>query len=69
MAIFKYLGDPRLKGKPCQCIRTKHKDGTVHDFFPQPPATEWNINDTFDCGTDERCLRMLRCDPRFEEVI
>jgi len=74
MARFKWLGIPQwgsiVFDQPVTEIRVKHKDGTVHTYVPVSPASEFVVNT--DIGyeiTDERCLRHLRADTRFQEII
>ena len=73
MAHFKYLGEPArqyvTEYGPCLKIRLKNKNGTTSELTPVPPATEFAVG--ADIGydiVDERALRFLQCDPRFEEI-
>jgi hypothetical protein len=73
VARFKYLGQPpraivETYG-PTIIIRIQKKDGSVQELTPVAPATEFVVGD--DIGydiTDQRALRTMRCDPRFQEI-
>lgn len=73
MARFRYRGEPARSFVaamgPSTCLRFKPHDGSTLELRPTPPAVEFAIGD--DLGqdfTDERVLRHLRADPRFEEI-
>jgi hypothetical protein len=75
MARFKYLGEPASKfsfmksGELLQ-IGLQQKDGSKRVLTPVPPATYFVIGE--DIGydiTDERSLRQLRADTRYEEIV
>lgn len=74
MARFKYLGQGKTPGKgikwgPCQEVRLRGKDGAVTVLKPVPPATEFAVGQ--DIGhdvTEDRHIRHLRADARFEEI-
>lgn len=73
MALFKYLGEVKrdyvVAYGPTKIIRVPCKDGSVLEFVADDPDVGWLPGETlphdFD---DERALRVLRADPRFEEV-
>ena len=74
MARFNYLGEPArsyvLTHGPTQLIRLPKKDGTTEELTPISPADRFLPNQ--DIGydiTDERSLRAIRADSRFEEII
>lgn len=75
MARFKYLGEPPRPGMvakygPCKMIRVRRKDGSVQELLPMPPATAFVIGE--DIGhdiTDERSIRHMRANSRFEEIV
>ena len=74
MARFKYLGEPAMQGVtwgPCLKIRISCSDGSVEEYLPIEPATEFVIGeDTGHEFTKDRCLRHMRADTgRFEEII
>lgn len=74
MARFKWLGIPQwgsiVFDQPATVIRVKHKDGTVHVYEPVEPATEFVVDEDFGHEViEDRCLRHLRADSRFEEII
>ena len=74
MARFKYLGEvldlgPGNSFGPCLKIRLRLQDGSVQEILPVDPETEFVVDE--DIGyeiTDDRCLRHLRNDARFEEL-
>lgn len=76
MPRFKYLGEPMEKfpflesqGDLLQ-IKLRQKDGSVRVLDPVPPATYFEIGQ--DIGydiTDERSVRQLRADTRYEEIV
>lgn len=73
MARFKYLGEPEraavVEYGPCTMIKLRKTDGTVAVLEPVSPAIEFVVDE--DIGydiTDERSLRYLRVDSRFEEI-
>jgi len=73
MARFRYLGEPPQGwGTPgmLKIIRVPQKDGTMQELLPVPPATYFPVGE--DIGydiSDERSLRCLRVDTRYEEII
>lgn len=73
MARFKWLGEAAIPGVenpgPMTRLTLPRKTGGPQVLTPVPPATEFVINE--DIGydiTDERSLRTLRADTRFEEA-
>jgi hypothetical protein len=73
MARFKYLGEPPrsfvVSYGPCTKIRVFNKDGSTPVLTPVPPATQFAVGQ--DIGydiTDERAVRYLSNDPRFERI-
>jgi hypothetical protein len=55
---------------PCTILRVPRKTGGPQEFTPIPPKTEFVIGDDIGYNiTDERSLRVLRADTRFEEVL
>ena len=75
MATFKYLGEVARPGLvatygPTSKITIRKKDGTKLELTPVEPATELepNVYITPDV-TDERALRALQADPRFQEQV
>jgi hypothetical protein len=74
MARFRYLGEPpnpaiQIMGPTLQ-IRCRCKDGTILVYDPVPPAVEFAAG--LDIGydvTEERSLRHLRVDTRFQEIV
>jgi len=75
MAQFKWLGEemivpPRkwvLNYGPCEEIRVPMKDGTATVLKAPPGGFPLNSIIPFDFK-DERSLRVLRADPRFQEI-
>jgi hypothetical protein len=78
MAQFKYLGEPPRPGLVKQMgqtlmIRVPMKDGRMEEF-PAPDASGWKAGDVISKDgvpydfTDERSIRCLRADIRYEEV-
>lgn len=75
MAQFKYLGDDRVVPPrqyvqsygQCTQLRVPKKDGS-YTVVDAPPGG-FPLNSTIPFNfTDERSLRVMRADPRFEEV-
>lgn len=72
MAHFKYLGEsfrPGVTPGPCTQVKVPKKDGTTYTYTPVPPATTFVVG--ADIGydiTDQRSLRVMRADTRFEEM-
>lgn len=73
MARFKYLGEPPKpfvqSYGPMQEIRVPKKDGSKLVLTPIPPATTFPIG--ADLGydiTDERSIRILQADPRYQQI-
>lgn len=74
MATFQYNGEGSTHGTgitwgPCIKIRLKLKDGTIEEFTPVAPATEFVVGQ--DIGytiTDQRCIRHLQNDPKFTQL-
>ena len=78
MALFKYLGEPLRRSLvkvygPSDKIKIPMQDGTWNEL-PAPSRRGWRANDILSKDgssynfTDERALRCLRADPRFEEI-
>ena len=74
MAQFRYLGEPSrpwvVSYGPALIIKLRPKTGGIRSITPIPPAVSFVIGE--DIGydiTDERELRYLRNDPRFQEII
>jgi hypothetical protein len=73
MARFKYLGEkprPGLVKKygDCTVIRIPKKDGSVLELRCHPGHCFMPGSDIGEDITDERALRVMRADSRFEEV-
>jgi len=75
MAQFKWMGEERVVPPrkwvqsygPCEQIRVPKKDGTF-TVVDAPPGG-FPVGSTIPFNfTDERSLRVMRADPRFEEV-
>ena len=73
MARFKYLGEPPRswvkKYGPCLQIVVPEKNGDNRTYLPKPPATDFPIGQ--DIGydiTDERSIRYLNADTRFQQI-
>ena len=74
MATFQYDGEGSTAGTgitwgPCIKLRLKLKDGTVQEYTPVAPDTEFVVGQ--DIGytiTDERCIRHLQADSRFTQL-
>ena len=75
MARFKYMGEPPRpqtvkKYGPCKTIKIPKKDGTTMVLQASDQETGFPIGE--DIGTDiedERSLRVLRGDMRFQEIV
>jgi hypothetical protein len=74
MAFFKYLGEPPRPGLvgsygPTKSVRTPNKDGSWTQVDAPDPAVGFVAGDTIPYDyTDERALRCMRADTRFEEL-
>jgi hypothetical protein len=72
MAKFKYLGEPKPEFVdemgPSLEFRIPKKDGTRLVLTAADPARGWIAGDILPDITDERSVRVLRADARFEEV-
>jgi hypothetical protein len=73
VAFFKYKGEPARNfvtaQGPTLSIRVPLKDGSVQEFLAVDQVNGWQVNDQLpEDFSDERALRALRADPRFEEV-
>ncbi len=68
MANFQFLGDPNAFGQPVKMLVLHPKDGSDVELLPIPPATNIPVGYMVMNVTDERCLRALRVDTRFQEV-
>jgi hypothetical protein len=74
MARFRYLGEPPRSYVtaygPTILIKVQKKDGTQQTLTPVPPATSFVIGQDLGYNiTDERSVRQLRADPRYEEIV
>lgn len=73
MARFKWLGENQrgsIVFGGTKILRVPVKFGAPQELTPIPPATEFAVGQ--DIGydiTDERSLRVLRDDSRFEEIL
>jgi len=75
MARFKYMGEPPRPGTvkaygPCKTIKIPKKNGTVEVIDAPNQETGFPIGE--DIGVDiedERSLRVLRGDVRFQEIV
>lgn len=75
MARFRYLGEPPKTSKAVKTykitqMKVPQKDGSKRVLTPIPPATFFEVGQ--DLGydiTDERSLRVLRADTRYEEIV
>ena len=76
MAHFRWLGEDKITPPrkwvqsygPCEQVKIPKKDGQYTVVEAPPGGFPVNSVIPFDF-TDERSLRVLRADPRFEEVI
>ena len=72
MARFKYLGEPKpdyvLEMGPSLEFRIPKKDGTKLVIPAADPERGWCPGDVLPEITDERSVRVLRADARFEEI-
>lgn len=73
MARFKYLGDKQrfsfMVSGLTTSIALNQKDGTWRTIEPVAPATHFEPGE--DLGheiTDERSIRQLQVDPRYEQI-
>lgn len=74
MSDFKYLGELPRPGLvvaygPMTEIKLPKKDGTVQVLTPISPAVTFPVGEPLGYDiTDERSLRIMRTDERFEEI-
>ena len=73
MARFKYMGEPHNNivstYGPCLHIKIPKKDGTKMVVDASNPVTGFVIGDDIGVDiTDERSLRFMRADVRFQEI-
>lgn len=72
MAQFKYLGEPKpsyvLEMGPSLEFRIPMQDGSRLVLKAPDQQRGWVKGDVLPDITDERAVRMLRADTRFEEV-
>jgi len=76
MAQFKWLGEDQLDPPqqwvkeygPCEQVAVPKKDGTTTVVEAPPGGFPINSIIPYDF-TDERSIRVLRADPRFQEVV